>query len=150
MRLLGQRPHGTRELELKLRTRKHDRVAIRAVIVRLNESGLLDDEAFARIFAEEKLQFAGWGRRRIEAALCKKGVTSSLVREVVASFCEADEDAEDGGLELTSAIQVAERKLRSLQREPDVWVRRRKLLGFLARRGFGSDVCRRALEQLEI
>ena len=44
------------------------------VVSRLVEEGLLDDERFARRYAEDKRELAGWGPERIREALLGRGV----------------------------------------------------------------------------
>lgn len=56
---------------------------IEDVIARFSDLGLLNDEAYAESFARDKFLRAGYGRRRIERDLERKGVSSSEIRSVL-------------------------------------------------------------------
>ena len=47
---------------------------IEAAVARLTEIGELDDERFARRYAEDKRELRGWGAERIREALASRGV----------------------------------------------------------------------------
>jgi regulatory protein len=100
------------------------------VLDRLEEVGLVDDEAFARDWLA-----AGDRRRRSRSALlaelAEKGVAREIVDEVVAEL--------DSDRDYLVARSYAETKLAGLARvEPSA--RYRRLAGALARRGFAAGV----------
>ena len=55
------------------------------VLTRLVEDGSIDDERFARRYAEDKRELAGWGPDRIREALAERGVPEELIAEAIAS-----------------------------------------------------------------
>ena len=107
----------------------------------MQDIGLLNDVVFAEAYAREKLELAGWGRRRIQMELRRKGIERELINSTLSELCDGD-----GNAEFEAAMAVAERKAKSLQRESDPWQRRQKLLAFLARRGFSADVAYKAAD----
>jgi regulatory protein len=140
--MLAFRARSVAELRRQL-LRKEEPVAdVDAVIARLIDQGLLDDEDFARQFARAKIVGAGASRLRIAQELSRKGVS----REVTdAALIEL---REDDGLDPSASIhRVAQKKWRSLAKLDDVTARRR-LYGFLARRGFNPDEIRQVMEGL--
>jgi regulatory protein len=81
-------------------------------------------------------------RRRIAAELAKRGVERAIADVAIAEVM--DDEAID---ERAMVIAAAQKKLRSLAKlEPDV--QRRRLYGFLARKGYPADLVRDAVAKL--
>jgi len=139
---LSTRARGSRELEQWLCKKGLPAEAISDAVARLAERGLIDDGAFARGFARARAVNRGQSRRRIEAELSRRGiardVAAAAVREVFAA------EAID---ELVQAEAAAATKLRSLA-SLDLQVRRRRLFGFLARRGYSSEIISKLVRKL--
>ena len=90
------------------------------------EIGELDDDRFARRYAEDKRELSGWGSDRIRAALLSKDLDRSLVDAVL----------DDGpSQELERAVEPLERRAGSLDADPE----RARALAYLARRGYDSE-----------
>jgi len=108
-------------------------------VERLVAAGLLDDAAFARQVARSKLLGQGASRRRLQQELFKRGVERRLADEAIGEVL-SDELVDEGEI----VQRLARKKLRSLGGldEPS---RRRRLYGFLARRGYDGEVIRRAM-----
>ena len=70
-----------------------------AVVSRLSELGLVDDERFARSFARGRVA-AGYGTRRIITELGDKGIDREMAAQAAAG---ALSDAPDGGSEVERA-----------------------------------------------
>jgi regulatory protein len=65
-----------------------------AVVVRLKEQHYLDDPAFAATFTRLRQENEGFGRRRVQQELARKGIQKELVASTVASaYAEVDEEA---------------------------------------------------------
>jgi regulatory protein len=139
--LLSQRPHTEAELARKLIQRKFRSPTIAKALKKAAQLGLLNDAHFAVLYAEEK-RAAGNSRRLITAQLRKRGVEQAHIE---AAF-EALDESED--TEWANALAAGEKKWRSLRREPDKQKRRQRLISFLARRGFDTDVCFRVYEHV--
>jgi regulatory protein len=101
---------------------------------RFEEVGLVDDEAFARSWVESR-RFVGSGggkglaRRALAQELRRKGIDDEVAREVLDEIDPDDEEA--------AARVLVRKKLRSLSRVDDPTATRR-LVGMLARKGYGS------------
>ena len=101
---------------------------------RLTSLGLLNDAEFARSFARNRALSRGMSRRRIQAELARRGVDRVLVDRAI-----ADVMTEESVNERALVESAAEKKLKSLRKlAPDV--RRRRLYGYLARRGYAPDL----------
>ena len=142
LNLLAFRSRSARELQRRLEQKGVTRERAEKVIVKLRDLGLVDDADFARQLTRSKLS-AGASRRRVHQELFKRGVS----REVADAAVE--QVTEDEGLDDDASIdRVARKKWRTLL-ELDTATRRRRLYGFLARRGFDADDVSRMVRLLE-
>jgi regulatory protein len=112
-----------------------DEIATR-LLDRFEEVGLVDDEAFARAWVAARGPGEhATGRRLAPRALAqelrRKGVGDALVKEVLEDVDPDDEEQ--------SARVLVRKKLRSVARVDDTTATRR-LVGMLARKGYGSSL----------
>jgi regulatory protein len=126
IRLLAMRAHGTVELARKLRQKGCTAEDVEEALLRLRDSGYLDDDAFAASVVRRRMTQRG--RVLIAAELREKGLS-----EEVSARALAEVDAE---VELQAAQEFAER---SGSVEPE------RLAGRLQRRGFAASVIRTVL-----
>ena len=140
--MLTARARSARDLERQL-TRKGEPVEhVKVAVERLRAAGFLDDAAFARGFARSGSLGAGLASRRLRQELTRRGVERSIADEAV------DEVLEEEGIdEQENAETVAQKRLRTLG-NVDPRARRRRLYGYLARRGYDGEVIARVLERL--
>src|SRR3954451_23672824 len=68
------------ELAGLLSDKRVEPAAIETVVGELVEQGYLDDESYARRFAEDRRRLDAWGAERIERRLLSLGVDRDLVR----------------------------------------------------------------------
>ena len=119
------------ELATKLGSRNvPDEVATR-LLDRFEEVGLIDDDAFAREWVQQRQSGRGLARRALAQELRRKGIEDEVARAVL-----DDVDPDD---EVEAARRLVRAKLRSVQsldREKAV----RRLVGMLARKGHSSSV----------
>jgi len=98
---------------------------------RFEEVGLVDDEAFARSWIASRQPGKGLARRALAQELRRKGVDDEVAREALAEIDAGDEEA--------AARSLVRKRLRSLSRVDEVTATRR-LVGMLARKGYGSGL----------
>ncbi|MBQ7799071.1 MAG: regulatory protein RecX [Oscillospiraceae bacterium] len=134
---LDRRLHSEKELREKLRQNYPPQI-IDAAINELSRLGLVDDEAFARAFAEQRLHINKKGPYAIVSELILKGVDKMLARRVV------DELTSDCDDEYTAALSVAEKYKKDL----DTPKGKQRLYAALARRGFGYSVVKRVMQEV--
>jgi regulatory protein len=141
--LLAVRARSRSELERRLSSAGFERDEIAETLDRLTAVGLVDDEAFARAFAEHAVGTRGEGKRAVESALYAKGVPRDTIELVVSEVTEERGDESDRALALARS-----RVGRLAGAEPAAAYR--KLFSFLARRGYppslSREAARRALE----
>jgi regulatory protein len=138
LRLVAQRPRSVHELRDRLRRREFAPESIEAAVERLTEWRYVDDTDFARLWVEHRERHRPRGRRLLEAELRQKGVDREIVREAL-DAAEIDEFA--------AALELGRAKLRGYAGLEAVVVRRR-LGGYLARRGYQAETVRRVLASL--
>lgn len=129
-RFLAQRPHSEQELRLKLRPLEP--AVADAVIERLYEWRLLDDEAFARQWVTERS--AKKGERALQSELTAKGVAPEVIETVLA-------EGEDSEIERATALGAG--FVRKVARKP-LAKQAGAICQMLVRRGFSYDVAQEA------
>ena len=142
LNMLAAQARSARDLRRRLLAKKEPEARVDAAIERLRAAGLLDDSAFARQFARSRVLGAGQSRRRVQQELYKRGVEREAIDGAVEEVF-VDEEVDETAL----VEQAARKKLRTLERLDPV-VRRRRLYGFLARRGYDGDAIRGVMTRL--
>ncbi len=130
---LARKERTTSELVTWLRDRGYDGDRIDQAVEELTEAGELDDERFARRYADDKRELRGWGAQRIAEALAQRGIASELVEAAMQDDTDAAQSAR--------ACELLLRDGRPLTDDSD----RAKALGFLTRRGYGFEVAHEAI-----
>ena len=141
LRLLAVRARSERELFDRLKRKGFDQRVAAAVIASLSEVGLIDDESFARAWAEERVRLRPVGPRRLRQELLAKRVDDDIATRVV------DETFREHS-ELDLARRVVERKAR-VSGGVDGGKRRARLHSLLVRRGFSYEVASAVLKEIE-
>lgn len=141
LNLLAFRARSARELQRRLVQKGVTSERAERVIAKLREAGLIDDADFARQLARSKVS-AGASRRRLHQELFKRGVAREVADEAVDDVLE-----EENVDEVAVAERVARKRLPSLAGS-DAPTRRRRLYGFLARRGHDSETIRVVMTRL--
>jgi regulatory protein len=140
--LLSQREYSRHELARKLRRKGHSRDAISAVLDRLEAAGLVSDERYARLYVRDRLAVNPQGRHRIVRGLRAKGIAPELASAAVEEVYAREEVSDRA-----SAEALARKRLRALA-DLDPLARRRRLSGYLARRGFDSGTVGEVLSEV--
>jgi regulatory protein len=125
---LSYRPRSRAEITTYLQRRGESDNQIEAVTSRLERAGLLDDEAFARFWVENRERFRPRGLRALRYELRSKGISDDIIDRLLATV-----DVSAG------AYEAASRKACQLI-HLDQQTFHRKLVEYLARRGFEYEV----------
>ncbi len=136
LRLLGYRSRSRKEMLEKLRARGFDDEQINGEIEYLENAGLLNDEDLASELFRYSIEIKSLGKKGVRMFLYRRGIEKGLIDKTVAVHTEHMEEK--------TAQELVERKLRSLKDDPEDVVRRR-LWGMLQRRGFSTDVMKKAV-----
>jgi regulatory protein len=139
---LTSRARSAKELERWLANKKQPKEFIAPTIEKLTELGFLNDAEFAKQFARSRAVGRKMSKRLIQAELAKRGVARDLADRAVSEIV-----AEEQIDERAQAQALAAKKMRSLAKlAPEV--QRRRLYGFLARKGYSPDLVMSAVRAL--
>ncbi len=134
------RPHSEREIMLWFRRRKVvDEVVIEKVLAKLKRLNIINDLNFVKWWVEQRNTFRPKGKNALKAELAQKGVHREIIDEVLKDT--------DRGAEQEMARQIAKKRLPRLA-NLDMQDQKRKLLEFLARRGFSYDVAKSVIDEM--
>ena len=131
LKLLGYRQRSERELSQRLDRKGFTRAEAMEAVDRLKEAGYIDDAATARMLKDHAEGVKCLGRRGAKSFMRGRGIGSL--------------DADEALDEESAARRLLARKLRALEGQPRQ-VARRRLAGYLSRRGFSSEVTRKLLQ----
>lgn len=131
--LLSLRDYSRAELERKLQQEAGEQTAAETA-ARLEELGLLNDEAYAGRLARDLIRRKHYPKRRACQELCARG----LDRET-AQYAVEEVDSDD----VQQALALIHKKYYNKLGDES----RQKTMAALARFGFSSDVIRRAIEE---
>jgi regulatory protein len=129
LHLLDYRPRSEKEINQKLEKKGIPPEVIANTIERLRRNGLVNDEQFAQAWVENRSEFRPLSRKALAYELRQKGLSGAAIQQALTNL-EIDEE----DLAYQAALKQS-RKLKNLEK-PDF---RRKLSGFLARRGFSYE-----------
>lgn len=135
LRYLGRRPRSEAEVVRYLSGKGHDAALIDKVLEQLRRRGHVDDAAFTQFWVENRNRFRPRGRAALRYELRQKGIESETIDEAL------DEQDEEG-----AAWAALSPKL-DRWAELDQAEFEQKVMGHLARRGFGYGVCRQVCQE---
>ena len=133
---LSYRPRSESELRVRLGRRGFESDAVKAVIARLKEQGMVNDTAFAQFWKDNRETFSPRSQWLTRLELRQKGIANEVIDPVVESI---DED--------NSAYRAGLSKARRLPRS-DYESFRRRLGQYLKQRGFGYRAINGTVERL--
>jgi len=133
---LSYRPRSEFELRERLSRRGFDGGSVEAVLARLKEAALVDDVEFAQFWHDNRQTFSPRSGSLTRMELRRKGIAEEVIRRVTGIVSDDE-----------SAYRAALAKARRLPLS-DYQTFRRRLGGYLRRRGFGYGVISKTVEQL--
>lgn len=155
LRLLSYRARSRQEARRRLYQKGFPAEVVEPCVARLTEEGLLDDEAFARSYVQETLRLRPRGRFGMVRKLQGKGVGRELAERVVEEVM-GEEEVTEAALAREAAETWLGRQRRDARRaligprHDDAREKlRRRLYGYLGRRGFSAGATRDAMDHVE-
>lgn len=133
---LGRRDRTVAELARTLAGKRVEPGMIEIVVGELCEQGYLDDERYARHFAEDRRRLDDWGAERIERRLRALGVDGDVIAAAIAGQPPGDE--------FEAALALLRRRFPD---PPDSPRECQRALGFLVRKGYAVAVAHDALRE---
>lgn len=99
------------------------------IMAQLVQYGFIDNERYAKAYAEDKMKYNRWGARKVEMMLRSKGIDDDIISAAIEEASDDDDQAE-------TLKKLLEEKSRSLRNETDPYKKKQKLLRFAISRGF--------------
>ena len=142
LRLLTGRDYSVARISRKLAGREVAGSDLAAVILRLQHEGWLDDARYASRFAESALSSGRYYGVRLRMEMRRRGFTPDVVDKTLAPLL-AERD------EISEVRSAAERRYPGFCYSEASDRDKRRVIGFLQRRGFGFSAIIRALRTEE-
>ena len=105
------------------------------VLDRFEEAQIIDDVVFARVFTNSRIRSKGLAKSAIARELRENGVNDLLIEEALVEL--------DSESELARAVELATNRVRRMT-GLEVEVIRRRLAGFLGRKGYSGSIVQAA------
>ncbi len=134
--LISYRPRSIAEVRRHLNRKGYEAELIETVIARLQTVELLDDLAFARYWVEQRETFKPRSCMALQQELRQKGVSRDIIETALIDLDEMD-----------AARRAATAKVRPWTQLPESDFRK-KLGGFLQRRGFHYGIIKEITDEL--
>ncbi|MGM9731192.1 MAG: regulatory protein RecX [Prevotella sp.] len=134
--LCAQAEHCEYEMQEKMRRWEIADDAQARVMQRLITERYVDDERFARAFANDKVKYNKWGRRKVEQAMWLKHIAEDIRQRVLDSI--NDEEY------IAILRPLLQQKRRSVKAHNDYELRQ-KLIKFAIGRGFTMDIIKQCI-----
>ena len=126
-----------KEIVNKLREKEFTEDIIERVIKLFEKYGYIDDYAYAGGYLRDKFNLKGFGKERIKHELKQRGVSDNIIEDVI---------NENDLNETKKAAELVERKY-------GVWdydiKEKRRIEGFLLRKGYSYDIIKETFDLLE-
>ncbi len=137
IRFATVRPRTEYEVKRWFARKKVSEEDSKIALTELKKAGLVDDEAFARWWVDQRVTFRPKSSRLLVVEIIKKGVDRELAKRVV-----EESDLNDDSM----AFQLIEKKKRSWERlAPED--RKKKAITFLQLRGFKWEVIKKIVDK---
>lgn len=142
LRYLSYRERSRSELERYLRRKGYEDPILTRVVARCRELDYVDDRRFAESWVRDRIRLKPRGVFRLKAELREKGVSEDDAEAGIRrAFDEADVTERD-------LLETAARKRWRERRSDDPRTVRRRLYGYLDRRGFPAHEIREVVDDL--
>jgi regulatory protein len=138
LRLLAGRDYSVAGIRRKLAARTATEQDLGDVILRLEHEGWLDDRRYAERFAAAALASGKYFGVRLRMEMRRKGFSAEIISEVLAPLLEEHDD-------LAEIRSLTERRYPGFSYSEAEDRDKRRVTGFLQRRGFGFSAIMRAL-----
>lgn len=151
-RFLEARPRSSAEVRRRLSGAGYRDELVEGAIAKLLEFGVLDDQAFARMWVESRDRARPRGERAIRQELIQKGIERETIELVLsersesalasASTSETGDEAVAPTADRAAADRLLAKNRRALDRVADPRQRRQRAYALLGRHGFDPETCR--------
>ncbi|MEW9697645.1 RecX family transcriptional regulator [Paenibacillus sp. SI8] len=138
LNMIGRRPHSTNEVRRKLKEQGFELPIVEWVCERLSQQNYINDEEFAKMWTENRIQSQRKGRNLVRQELRQKGIHKEVVHRALETINPEDE--------VQGALKMAQSKWKITSGK--TIDRKRKTAAFLMRRGYTGSVVNQVLAQI--
>lgn len=139
LKLLTISKRSEASLREKLEEKGYPANVIDNIVASLKDQKLIDDLSFAKSKVYWSQHANSFGKNRIRIELKRKGIKESVIQDALSTH-----DPEKERELCFETARLRWDKLKTIEIEK----RRKRVYDFLARRGFGFEMCREALQEL--
>lgn len=139
LRLLTARDYSVARMRAKLCTRGIEEADVETVMRRLQQEGWLDERRYAERFAESALSAGRFYGPRLRLEMRRRGFEAGIISEVLENLLDDHDQAAD-------IMMVVNRRYPGLDFESASDREKRRVVGYLQRRGFGLSEIFRSLK----
>jgi regulatory protein len=141
VRYLSFRARSEKELSDYLTKKQCDALTAKRILDSLKRDKFLNDEEFAKMWIRERTLIKPKAIRIIKMELKQKGISKELIDSLF-------ENSDDSPSDLNLAVQLTEKKLRTIHDQTDRYKVKEKLGRYLAGKGFDWDTIKAAIDQV--
>ncbi|MDG2151465.1 MAG: regulatory protein RecX [Polaribacter sp.] len=128
-----------KEVETKMKEYHLIPEAKEIILLHLVQSNFLNEERFAKSFARGKFRIKYWGKQRIVRELKFKNISAYNIKTALKEIDELEY--------LNTIYRITENK-NTIIKEENVFKRKRKLIDFLMRKGYESDLIYKTVNEI--
>lgn len=139
MKLLAARDYTVARLREKLFQKQFSPEDAEQAVSRLVNEGWLNDRRYAERFAESALASGRFYGQRLRLEMRRRGIPEELLSEVAANALQEHDEADD-------VSQALERRFPGFSFSSATDSEKRRVLGFLQRKGFGFSAVIKAMK----
>ena len=133
---VSYRPRSSREVMVRLNQKGFPLGVAQRVVQHFESVSLVNDGEFARMFVRDKLKAKHLGRALLKQLLQAKGISRQMIDEVLGEYVTEENQQRSASELATKKLKLAARSFSKLDRMKQ----RKRLIDFLLRRGFSSDI----------
>lgn len=139
--LLARRAYARFELQTRAHGKGYGSAVIDVILNDFQEKGWIDDYEFATLYSRDHIRLKNWGPQKITANLISKGITPKIARNAVKTIIEEFNIPE-------ILRQIIQKRKLHFRRESNILKRKKKILDFLVRKGFSSEMIYQYMDEL--
>jgi regulatory protein len=137
LRFLSFRRRTEKEIKDKLKQKGFDENILKRTVEKLKEYDLINDLEFATAWVKERLEYKPRGKKLLRQELWKKGIKKEIIDQALNESCQNEDK---------SVLDLLE-KIKSRYKNLEPQVARRRMYGFLLRRGFSYETVKTVMKQ---
>lgn len=133
--LVGLRNYTRKEIERRLKNKCYSMTTILAVVEKLEHYSLINDKEYVEKYIKDSMYYKKYGHKKILFNLQSKGIDKNLLESI-----SIDEEEM-----IKNAIELAQKKLKSLQGKKDIKLR---LSRYLQSKGYSYEIIDKAIREI--